>query len=244
MRAERRRDRVGHMVRSQFHDELEAAESELLGQGALVRQQLDMVIAAVEGRDAAKAQEVVEFDDKVDLRYISTENRILSLLALQAPVAKDLRLVSAILHSNMHVERMGDLCVNIAKFVRNEQPYPPDSPIVTRLTEMGQRAAEMLDLALSAFTQRSVELAEQLPEKDEAIDRLNRGMLDDLKSYVDDDQTFEWATNLVLVARYLERFADHCVDIGEQISFLVTGVFREFTDASHGESGGPAVNPV
>ncbi len=225
-------DRVGEMVRTTFHDELNAAESDLLEQGGLVKRQLEAVVAAVSARDAVKAQEIIDLDDGIDALYISTQSRILNLLALQAPVARDLRLVSAILHSNMHVERMGDLCVNIAKFVRNEQPYPPDSPIVTRLTEMGSRAAEMLDLALSAFAQRSVELAEQLPERDNAIDRLNRGMLDDLKSYVDDDETFEWATNLVLVARYLERFADHCVDIGEQISFLVTGVFREFTDAS------------
>jgi phosphate transport system protein len=93
----------------------------------------------------------------------------------------------------------------------------------------------MLELALSAFAQRSDELAEQLPERDNSIDRLNRGMLEDLKQYVSDEQSFEWASKLMLVARYLERFGDHAVDIGEQISFLVTGVFREFTDASHPE---------
>ena len=144
-------------------------------------------------------------------------------------------MVSAILHSNMHLERMGDLCVNIAKFVRNKEPYPPESPMMTRLKEMGLRAAEMLELALSAFAQRSADLAEELPERDTALDGLNRGMLDDLKQYVDDDTSFEWASKLILVARYLERFGDHAVDVGEQISFLVTGVFREFTDASHPE---------
>jgi phosphate transport system protein len=221
------------MVRTTFHSELEAAEAELMAQGSLVKQQLETVTRAVAERDSEAAQRVIDDDEGVDALYVSTEARILNLLALQAPVARDLRLVSAILHSNMHVERMGDLCVNIAKFVRNEQPYPPDSPIVMRLTEMGARASEMLDLALAAFTKRSVTLAEQLPEQDNAIDRLNRGMLDDLKTYVDNDQSFEWATNLVLVARYLERFADHCVDVGEQTAFLVTGVFREFTDASN-----------
>jgi phosphate transport system protein len=148
-------------------------------------------------------------------------------------VAGDLRLVSAILHANVHIERMGDLCVNIAKFVRNRDPYPTDSPLLMRVEEMGERAAEMLDLALSAFAQRSVELAEQLPERDEYLDRLNRGMLGALKEYAADEDSFEWATKLMLVARYLERMGDHAVDIGEQIAFLVTGVFREFTDASH-----------
>ncbi|MDQ3956840.1 MAG: phosphate signaling complex protein PhoU [Actinomycetota bacterium] len=220
-------------VRVNFHEELEAAEGMLLAQARLVRRQLERVVAALGTRDVDLATTVISDDDEVDDLYVGTQTRILNLLALQAPVAGDLRLVSAILHSNMHVERMGDLCVNIAKFVRNELPYPSDSPMLTRLNEMGARAAEMLDTAMSAFAQRSVELAEELPESDNALDRLNRGMLGDLKQYLGDERSFEWATNLVLVARYLERFGDHAVDVGEQIAFLVTGTFREFTDASH-----------
>lgn len=204
-------------------------------QGKLVRSQLDSVLRALADRDYDAAGQVVLGDDRVDDVYLDTETRVLNLLALQAPVAKDLRLVSAILHSNMHLERMGDLCVNIAKFVQNQQPYPPDSPMMSRISEMGARAAEMLEVTLSAFARRSVELAEQLPQKDNVLDRLNRGMLSDLKQFVDDESSFEWATNLVLVARYLERFGDHCVDVAEQVAFLVTGVFREFTDASHPE---------
>ena len=220
-------------MRVGFHEELQNAESDLLAQGNLVRRQLSRVMEAVQSRDDELAQIVITDDDLVDELYMAGENRIFSLLALQSPVAADLRLVSAIIHSNMHVERMGDLCVNIAKFVLNQHPYPPDSPMVTRLTEMGLRAHEMLDIAMSAFAQRSLELAEQLPDKDEVLDRLNRGMLDDLKQYAGDERTFEWASNLMLIARYLERFGDHAVDVGEQIAFLVTGVFREFTDASH-----------
>jgi phosphate transport system protein len=224
------------MVRVGFHEELETAEQRLLTEGYLVKRQLEKVLDAVTRRDSGLASVVIAEDDKVDDLYLETESRILSLLALQAPVASDLRLVSAVLHSNIHIERMGDLCVNIAKFVRNELPYPTDSPMVTRLTEMGGRAAEMLEVVLSAFAERSVELAEQLPEKDNTIDRLNRGMLGELKGHAGDEESFEWATKLILVARYLERFGDHCVDIAEQISFLVTGVFREFTDASHPET--------
>lgn len=223
------------MVRINFHEELDAAESRLLAEGRLVRVQLERVLNALQERDDDTARRVIELDDEVDDVYLATQQRVLNLLALQAPVASDLRLVSAILHSNVHIERMGDLCVNIAKFVLNRHPYPPDSPMVTRLREMGDRAMEMMDLALSAFAQRSDELAEQLPMRDSLLDRLNRGMLDELKQYVGDDLSFEWASNLILVARYLERFGDHAVDIGEQISFLVTGVFREFTDASHPE---------
>jgi phosphate transport system protein len=220
-------------VRVNFHEELDAAEGVLLAEGGAVRRQLEDVVRALRDRDVEAADRIVAADDEVDDLYMDCGNRILNLLALQAPVAGDLRLVSAILHSNVHVERMGDLCVNIAKFVQNRHPYPPDSPMVDRIVEMGARAGEMLETALSAFAQRSLEVAEQLPLKDNVLDRLNRGMLEDLKRYLGDERSFEWATNLVLVARYLERFGDHAVDVGEQIAFLVTGVFREFTDASH-----------
>lgn len=221
------------VVRVGFHEELDAAERVLLSEGSLVRAQLERVLEALRARDVELAAEVIAADDEVDELYVECGNRVLNLLALQAPVAGDLRLVSAVLHSNVHVERMGDLCVNVAKFVRNRHPYPPGSPMLARLDEMGVRAAGMLDTAMTAFARRSLTLAERLPVEDDVLDRLNRGMLGDLKQYAGDERTFEWATNLVLVARYLERFGDHAVDVGEQIAFLLTGVFREFTDASH-----------
>jgi phosphate transport system protein len=228
------------MVRLNFAEELRHAERSLLAEGDLVGKQLDKVIHALGTRDVDVAQQVITDDDEVDGIYLATDARVLNLIALQAPVAGDLRLISAILHSNVHVERMGDLCVNIAKFVRNDHPYGTDSPMLMRLQEMGDRARSMLDLAMAALRERSVDLAEKLPDMDDALDLLNRGMLADLKSYVDDETSFEWAVNLVLVARYLERFGDHAVDIGEQVSFLATGVFREFTDASHpAEEFGP-----
>lgn len=220
------------MPRLIFAEELQAAELSLLAEGEMVGHQLDLIIRALERRDAELAGQVVTEDDAVDGVYLAIDSRILNLIALQAPVAGDLRLVSAITHCNLHLERMGDLCVNIAKFVLNDHPYPTESPMVRRLRDMGDRSREMLDLALSAIKERSVGTAELLTVKDDAIDRLNRGMLDDLRQYAGDSTSFEWATNLVLVARYLERFSDHCVDMGEQVAFLVTGIFREFTDAS------------
>ena len=223
------------MVRINFEEELGRAESALIAQGELVKRQLDLVLGALESRNVELAEHVIANDDRVDDIYLATQTRVLNVLALQAPVAGDLRLVSAILHSNMHLERMGDLCVNIAKFVKDELPYPADSPMMRRLSDMGARASDMLVTALQAFAERSADRAESLPTKDDALDRLNRGMLEELKGYAGDEESFEWATNLILVARYLERFGDHAVDIGEQISFLVTGVFREFTDASHPE---------
>ncbi len=223
------------MLRVNFHEELEKAQHGLLHEGALVRSQLQKVLDVVDERDPGLARQVIADDDRVDDAYIATQSRVLSLLALQAPVAGDLRLVSAILHANMHLERMGDLCVNIAKFVLDRQPYPAEAPIVSRLREMSRRVNEMLDVALVAFEQRSVGLAEHVAKQDDAVDELNRGMLHDLKDYVGNEDSFEWASSVVLVARYLERLGDHVVDIAEQAAFLSSGVFREFTDASHPE---------
>jgi len=220
------------MARLNYAEELHAAEQSLLSEGRMVERQLDSIVEALEHRDGSVATEVIAGDDAVDGMYLAIDSKILNLIALQAPVAGDLRLVSAILHSNVHLERMGDLCVNIAKFVLNDHPYPTESAMVRRLREMGDRAGGMLDLALSAIESRNLETAERLTAEDDVLDRLNRGMLDDLEQYAGDRTSFEWATNLVLVARYLERFGDHAVDIGEQVAFLATGVFREFTDAS------------
>jgi phosphate transport system protein len=220
-------------IRANFRDELKAAERGLLSEGALVLQQLSKVMKALQQRDVSLAEQIVAEDDLVDDLYLEIDARILNLIALQAPVARDLRLVSALLHSNVHLERMGDLCVNVAKFVSNGHSYPAHDAIMISLQDMGVRAGKMIELALRAFSSRSVELAEQLPEADDAIDRLNRGMLHHLRDHIGDEDSYEWAVQLLLVARYLERIGDHAVDIGEQTSFLVTGAFREFTDASH-----------
>src|SRR5687767_6703124 len=138
------------MVRINFEEELATAENSLVAQAGMVNRQLDRVLDALERQDVADAIAIIGDDDRVDDIYLATQTRILNLLALQAPVAKDLRLVSAILHSNMHVERMGDLCVNIAKFVTNDHPYPTSAPMLDRLREMGERAGEMLQTAMRA----------------------------------------------------------------------------------------------
>ena len=169
------------MVRISFAEELDRAEHSLMAEGELARTQLERVLEALEKRDPALAETVIAGDDRVDDVYLAIESRIFSLLALQSPVARDLRLVSAIIHSNLHLERIGDLCVNVAKFVRNNHSYPTDSPIVVRLRDMGDRAIDMLGFALASFAARDADAAEELPEKDNALDRLNRGLLVDLK---------------------------------------------------------------
>ena len=158
---------------------------------------------------------------------------VLPLLARQTPVAVDLRLVLAMLHSNLHLERMGDYCVTIAKLTKLVANGATDENLVQAFEEMGQRAEEMIRIALTSFQRRDLEAASSLVDLDELIDRANRRAVDRVLDFGGDVEKREWGLRMILVSRCLERIGDHAVDIGEQTAYLVTGEFREFTDASH-----------
>jgi phosphate transport system protein len=184
-------------------------------------------------QDDELAERVIAGDDSLDATYVDIEARILDLLARQTPVASDLRLVSAILHMNLHLERVGDMAVNIAKISKATRSLPTSETVVSHLQEMGALVGVMLRTAMEAFARRDVALAEQLDELDEPVDRLNRNMYREVAALASDPQALEWGIHMNVVARQLERVGDHAVDIGEQVVFLLTGEFREFTDASH-----------
>ena len=171
-------------------------------------------------------------DDALDATYLDIEQRILDLLATQTPVATDLRLVSAILHANMHLERIGDQAVNIAKITKATLDLPSSETVVTQLREMGEICGSMSRTSLEAFARRDADLAETLPEMDDPIDRLNRNMYREVVALAGDSRALEWGIRMNVVSRQLERVGDNAVDIGELVAFLVTGEFREFTDAS------------
>ena len=220
-------------TRKRFHDELAALESEILGLGERAQRSLELAMQALVHKDAELAQQVVADDDALDATYLDIEQRILSLLATQTPVASDLRLVSAILHTNLHLERVGDMAVNIAKISRVTMDLPASAVVVSHLEEMAEVVAAMLRTAMEAFARRDAALAEQLPEMDEPVDRLNRNMWREVAALAGDPHALEWGIRMNVVSRQLERVGDHAVDIGEQVAFLLTGEFREFTDASH-----------
>jgi phosphate transport system protein len=162
---------------------------------------------------------------------------ILSLLALQAPVAGDLRLVAAMLHMIKHVERMGDQCVNIAKLVPLAGHHPPsNAELLDNIARMGRQAREQVIQCKQAFARKDVALAQDLVRQDDEIDRLNRDCFRIALEIGDDADLREWAMHMMLVARCIERIGDNAVDIGEQTAFVVTGLFREFEDASHPEA--------
>jgi len=220
-------------MRVSFQEELDQLEASLQEEGALVLRVLRGALNALEQRDVELADEVIAFDDEIDEVYIDIETGIEQLLARQTPVATDLRLVLAALHSNLHLERMGDLCVTIAKLTKLTEGLPVDQALLEGFREMGERAEQMIRVALESVRLRDRERAESLLELDELIDRANRRVVKHLLALGSSEEEREWGLRMILVSRCLERVGDHAVDIGEQSAFLVTGEFREFTDASH-----------
>jgi phosphate transport system protein len=224
-----------HEVRRHFHAELRALEGEVQQTGTQARLLLERALQALARGDPVVCDEVIRGDDEVDRLYLDVERRILHLFALQTPVASDLRLLTALLHINLHLERIADQAVNMAKITKLADDLPPNPTMLQHLEEMGAIAVRMVEAAMHALARRDLELARSLPELDDPLDRLNRGMLGQVLEVSDDQQMLEWGIRMYVVSRQLERIGDNAVDIGEQVAFLITGEFREFTDASHPE---------
>jgi phosphate transport system protein len=220
-------------MRITLQEELDQLEGWLHEEAELVLRALRGAVKALVEHDLELADEVIAFDDQVDDRYFAIEEGIQSLLARQTPVAVDLRLVLAMLHANLHLERMADYCVTIAKLVKLAPDVPGDPTLVEGFREMGERAEEMIGVAVDSLAQRDVAAAESLVELDELIDGANRRVVQHVLSLGRDAELQEWGLRMIVVSRCLERIGDHAVDIGERTAYLVTGEFREFTDASH-----------
>ena len=212
---------------------LEQVEAQLQEMGQRVLSAVHGAIRALEERDEELASEVIAFDDEVDRYFLAIEHQIESMLALQTPVARDLRLLLAMRHINLLLERSADGCVTIAKLSQLVSDVDPDPALAETLTEMGERAEEMLRVALDSFSRRDLAGAESLVELDELIDRANRRFVERLVDVMGEPEFREWGLRMVVVARTIERIGDRAVDIGEQTAYLLTAHFREFTDASH-----------
>jgi phosphate transport system protein len=221
-------------VRVEFHERLAELEQQALLTADLAADALAQAIEAVVNGDAELAAMVIENDDAIDGRYLEVHQGILSLLARQAPVATDLRLIAALLHTIVHIERIGDQCVNIAKLVPLMGQAPANSSqILAKIEAAGAQARDQIKQAQLAFRDRNLKLAEDLVTQDDLIDRLNREIFNAAVEIGGEDADIrEWAAHTMLIARHIERIGDNTVDIGEQIAFVISGLFREFTDAS------------
>ena len=227
-------------TRTHFQDELAGLEHAALGGLDLVAAALDRALETIQNQDIELASMVIADDDRIDGRYLEVHQGILSLLALQAPVAGDLRIVAALLHVIKHVERMGDQCVNMAKLVPLDGHEPPsDARMLDLIQRMGDQARAQVVQCGQAFERRDVDMAQDLVRQDDEIDRLNREVFHHALELGDEADRREWAMHMMLVGRCIERIGDNAVDIGEQTAFVVTGLFREFEDASHPELAPP-----
>ena len=212
---------------------LDRLEAQLQEEGQRVVSAVQGAVRALEEQDVELADEVIAFDDEVDRLFLEVQAGIQNLLALQTPVARDLRLLLAMLHINLLLERSADGCVTVAKLTKLVAETEPDPALNEVLVEMGARAEEMVRRALDAFANRDLVAAESLVDLDDAIDRANRRFVERLVDLMAEPEMREWGLRMVVAARTIERIGDRCVDIGEQIAYLLTAEFREFSDASH-----------
>jgi phosphate transport system protein len=221
-------------VRQAYQEELASLEQTALGGLDMVIETLDRATEAVENQDIELAELVIADDDRIDGRYLEIHQAILTLLATQAPVATDLRLIAALLHVMKCMERMGDQCVNVAKLIPVAGHDPPaDAEMLGNIVTMCKRVRSMISQSKQAFLARDTDLAEDLVRQDDVVDDLNRDCFRLALEIGDEVDRREWAMTMLLVARAIERIGDNAVDIGEQVAFVVTGLFQEFEDASH-----------
>jgi phosphate transport system protein len=215
------------VAREQFHTELKSLEQEILRMGTLVEEQIARAVDSLTTRDLKVAQQVIEDDDRVDDLEMEIERRCLTLLALQQPLAGDLRVVSTALKIITDLERMADHAADIANVTRRLGHDPLIKPLVD-IPRMATVAAHMVRSALNAYIARDVEMARDMIRMDDEVDRLYgqifRELLDIMRQ--DPDSVFQ-ATYLLFVANYLERIADHATNLGEWVQYMVTGRRKE-----------------
>jgi phosphate transport system protein len=223
--------------RLHLRDEIRALERHALSGLDLVADQIDRTLRVIVDRDFAMADMVIADDDRIDGRFLEVHQEILSLIARQAPVATDLRLLAALLDVIRRIERMGDQCVNICKVLLLAPEAPDDDLGMTgRILTMARKARELAVASGKAFEAKDVAAAERLARLDDQIDDLNREVFQMAVALAGDATAREWAIRMTQVARALERIGDNAVDIGEETAFVASGVYREFEDASHAEA--------
>ena len=215
--------------RRHFHDELKMIEQELVLMAGLAERAVGRAVDALVGNDLALADDVIAGDTDIDQKYLLIHQKWLETMALQTPVAIDLRLMSSVLHLLVTLERMGDQAANIAKIVTAIEGYDREPMILEHLREMGDLVQPMVRTAMEAFVLRDLGLAMRLPEMDEPVNRLNSSMAQEVARCAPDQEVLQWAVPMLMVARALERVGDQAVDIAEQVAFLLTGEFQEFT---------------
>lgn len=214
-------------VRMAFADEINAMDQDVLKMGSVVEQMLHKSIEALAERDIALADEAIDMDDIVDDYNISIEEKCLKLLALQQPMARDLRHIAATLKIITDIERMGDYVVDIAKNAKELSARPLFKPLVN-IPLMADLVKRMLRETLEAFVKRDLELIQKMIEHDDIVDStdkmLHANMVEMMRK---DPSVVQQAVPLLMISRYLERLADHITNVGERVYYMETGEMKE-----------------
>jgi phosphate transport system protein len=224
-------------TRSHFHQELQGLEDAMMDIAERAEHLVGMAVKALVEKDVDLADSVVQEDGNLDSAYLDAHTTWLNLMALQQPMGGDLRLMSALLHLNVTLERTGDQCVNIAKLAILCASLPSSQRILDQIREMGDLVRPMIRTASHSFIRRDADEARLLPAMDEPIDRINRNMYREVVACGPDPALLEWATHMMMAARALERIGDQAVDIGEQVVFLTSGEFEAFNEESFEDRG-------
>jgi phosphate transport system protein len=220
-------------TRRRFRQALGELEEKTLDGFELVVEQLDRALLSISSRDVELAATVVADDDRINSRCREIHEHALSLLATQAPVAGDLRLVAALLDIIRCIERMGDQCANIAKLVPlSGSEATTDAHMLATIERLGELVRSQVSQAEEAFDTRDVAVAQDLVGRDGEVNRLDRELFIRAVEVGGNLEVREWAMSMILVARCLGRIAENAVNIAEHTVFVAIGLFREVDSGS------------
>jgi phosphate transport system protein len=217
-------------LRNDFDQQIDGLVTTIAAMGERADQMLAAALEALSMGDTAAADRVVAADREVDRAYAQVQHGVLAAVALHGPVGGDLRLLTALVHVSLHLERMGDYATNVARTVKRAVEFPSDPSLSEQLAEMGALAREVGRASLRAFVTRDADAARASAALDDGVDRLNIGIFHRLvRLAAADEARIEWVTHMIQLVRQLERYADHGVDIAEQTIFAVTGQLTELS---------------
>jgi len=215
------------MTRETFERELQRLKDDVVQMGVQAGQAISRAVDALKARDVALAEQVVAEDNAIDAQHLELEQRCMRLLATQQPMAGDLRAIAAVFAITIDLERMADHAEGISRAVKRLAAEPLVKPLVD-IPAMEARIQEMLRETLEAFRTQNARLAVQAAAKDDVVDELRNRVLHDLLAImINDPQTVPRALELLIVARHLERAADHLTNVCERVVYMVTGELRE-----------------
>jgi phosphate transport system protein len=211
-------------MRADLELQIDRLRESVVGMAERADGMLAGALSALADGDMTAADVVIETDQYLDRAYEQVQHGVLAVVALHGPVGHDLRLLTALIHVSLHLERMGDYAVSVARTAKRSSEFPADADLTAQLMEMGGLARDVARSAIQAFVHTDLDLAHEVARLDDAVDRLNFGIFHRLvRLAAEDENRLEWATRMIQLTRLLERFADHGVDVAEQAVFVATG---------------------